>query len=468
MLSFATELPIDHAHNPGDFLGTVEKWILGSPHTRLVAGDLVALATESEARIQCDNESIDTLRVVDTEEQAAGIRHVRRDGGLEWIMTAVFSRTEADTWVGVRVSCESSHPAARLPPAKKPVLIKTILETLGGACDGVLLVSDSATYLDNTDIALAARLIRGQSGCRLPIVYVSAGFQGNHIVEPARLARGLAGMAHVVVEPNRAFSLRLKVEVGSSNVYGGTIGIYWPDGGGRRSFFLGGEYASPGGVARGIFDEIRTALTNRRPFDRCTWAYVQENASRQMIRALQASGSQEVEKYIQTFDKEVAAKTQRLDEANKEIMRLHNELRICEARLPAGTGSLLQTGSEQDLYPNEILSIVREAVADARARVGSDSRRHHVLDAVLHANPPTENDAGYQRERLKKLLRGYKSMDARLKRSLEEMGFSVSEDGKHYKLTFQGDDRYTFTLPKTGSDHRGGLNAASDIGRLLF
>ena len=69
---------------------------------------------------------------------------------------------------------------------------------------------------------------------------------------------------------------------------------------------------------------------------------------------------------------------------------------------------------------------------------------------------------------MKNLLRGYRSMDAKTKNGLIEMGFDVAEDGKHYKLTFMGDDRYTFTLPKSGSDHRGGLNAASDISRLLF
>ena len=37
-----------------------------------------------------------------------------------------------------------------------------------------------------------------------------------------------------------------------------------------------------------------------------------------------------------------------------------------------------------------------------------------------------------------------------------------------YKLVYQEDDRYTYTLPKSGSDHRGSLNAANDIGRLMF
>jgi hypothetical protein len=91
-----------------------------------------------------------------------------------------------------------------------------------------------------------------------------------------------------------------------------------------------------------------------------------------------------------------------------------------------------------------------------------------VLAAVLAANPASEDTAGAMRARLKELLRGSKGIDAKIRRGLEEMGFSIAGDGRHYKLVFQDDDRYTFTLPKTGSDHRGGLNAASDIGRLLF
>jgi hypothetical protein len=79
-------------------------------------------------------------------------------------------------------------------------------------------------------------------------------------------------MAHVVVEPNRPFSLRLKIEVDSENVYGGTVGIYWPEGGGRRSFFIGREYESGDDIAGAIFDEVRMALTNRRSLDRSSYA----------------------------------------------------------------------------------------------------------------------------------------------------------------------------------------------------
>ena len=468
MLSFATEFPINHTRDSAEFLRAIETWVLGSPHTRLSQDDLAELRAPGESRIQKGNESIDALRVSAVAEDAAGIRYTRRDDALEWVTTVVFSRTGSESWVGIRVSCESSHPAVRLPPAKKPVVVRTLLQDLGGASDGGLRVGSSPFRLDNTDIDVAARLIAGTSGCRLPIVYVSAGFQGNYIVDSDRLASELAGMAHVVVEPNRPFSLRLKIEVDSENVYGGTVGVYWPDGAGRRSFFIGREFESTDEVARALFEEIRTALTNRRAFDRCTWAFVQETASRQAIQALRASGSQDVEKYVETFDKELEARNHRLEDAEREITRLRAELRIYEARLPAGTASLLRAGGEQDIYPNEVFGIVRDAVEDACTRVQADSRRQHVLTAVLQANPLSEDIAGSMREQLKQLLRGSKGMDAKMRRGLEELGFSITEDGKHYKLVFQGDDRYTFTLPKSGSDHRGGLNAASDIGRLLF
>lgn len=468
MLSFATEFPIEHARDSTDFLRAIQAWVIGSPHTRLTQDDFAELHVSNEASIQKGTESLETLRVSAADEDAAGVRYTRRDDGLEWVTTIVFSRTSAGSWVGIRVSCESSHPAVRLPPAKKPVVVRTLLQNLGGAADGALRVGGSSFRLDNTDIDLAARLIRGTSGCRLPIVYVSAGFQSNYIVDSDRLASDLAGMAHVVVEPNRPFSIRLKVEVDSENVYGGTVGVYWPDGAGRRSFFIGREFESNEQLSRAIIEEVRTALTNRRAFERCTWAFVQEAASRQAIQALRASGSQEVEKYIETFDKELAAKSNRLEDAEREIRRLRAELQIYEARLPAGTASLLRAGSEQDLYPNEVFGIVRDALQDASTRVPADSRRQHVLAAILAANPADEDVAASMRETLKQLLRASKGVDAKIRRGLEEMGFSIAEEGKHYKLMFQGDDRYTFTLPKSGGDHRGGLNAASDIGRLLL
>ena len=109
-----------------------------------------------------------------------------------------------------------------------------------------------------------------------------------------------------------------------------------------------------------------------------------------------------------------------------------------------------------------------DALADARKYVPPDSRRHHVLQSIVGANPLPHRMANAHRDALKNLLRGTSTLDARIRRALESMGFRISSGGKHYKLVYQEDDRYTYPLPKSGSDHRGGLNAANDIGRLMF
>ena len=89
------------------------------------------------------------------------------------------------------------------------------------------------------------------------------------------------------------------------------------------------------------------------------------------------------------------------------------------------------------------------------------------MNAIVQHTSPTDAVKEY-REALKGALRAYRTMDGKTRKTLEGMGFSISEDGKHYKLIFQNDDRYTFPLAKSGSDYRGGLNAASDIAKRLF
>lgn len=468
MLSFATEFPVERGKNSDDFLNALRKWLLGSPHTTFNVADLEGLHAPREWKLTKDDESLETLRVQARADDTTGVRYMRRGEGLDWTTTVVFSRSSADSWVGIRVSRESSHPAVRLPTARKPRLVRTLLEELGGSSDGMLRVGNEPFRLENPDIDMATAMIDGRAQCRLPIVYVSAGFHGDYTLDPDRLAADLAGMSHVVVEPNRAFSLRLRIEVDSENVYGGTIGVYWPDGNGRRSFFMGAGFEGPDDLCRAIVDEIRTALTNRRVLDRCTWAFLQEAVSRLALEELRSSGSKEVDKYVESFDRELTAKNQRLEDAEKEIARLRMELRVYEARMAAGTGSLLRTGVEQDLYPNEVYRIVRDAVEDAQSRVSPDSRRLHVINAILKANPAGEDVAGSKREQLKELLRAFRGLETKTRRGLESLGFAIVEDGRHYKLVFQGDDRYTFALPRSGSDYRGGLNAASDIARLLF
>lgn len=108
MLSFMTEFPIDNTHGSAGFLHAIEKWILGSPHTCFKKHDLMDVFAAGETRTQKSNESVEVLRVATASEERAGVRYTKRDNGLEWCTTVVFSRVGSSSWVGIRVLCEAS------------------------------------------------------------------------------------------------------------------------------------------------------------------------------------------------------------------------------------------------------------------------------------------------------------------------------------------------------------------------
>lgn len=468
MISFATEFPVPDTVTTTSFLESVKEWLLGSPHTNFKAEDVSELGAQLEGASKKANEQIEVLSIPESiGTGSCAVRYTKMDKGLEWVTTIAFSKGNPSGWVGIRIGCESQHPSVRLPAARKPVFVKTLLNKLGGGSDGELKVSTKPRYLTNSEVAVAARCITGLTGARLPIVYLSSMFRGGFVVNEESLSDRLSGMAHVVTEPNRPFSLRLMQDVAGENVYGGAVGIYWPDGGGTRKFFIGRQFDSSAELEEIIFEEIRQALVNRRPHSSSTWAYVQELVSREKFRSLQGQGSAEINDYIQNFDLELGATKQQLKEAENEISRLKAELRKYQSKAPMQSGIPLKPIAEQDLYEGEIIGIIMDAIEDCKNRVHQDSRRQHILDALSKSNPST-GQVELLREQLKSILRDYKSMDSKIKAGLEEIGFEISENGKHYKLVFQGDERYTFSLAKTASDHRGGLNLASDIANKIL
>jgi hypothetical protein len=466
MISFATEFPVDGSHQASTFLDAVKEWLGGSPHTKFTRAELDKIGGEPEVIAQNDFEKFRTLNIqMDSYNEAVAVEYTRNENDLEWITTITFSRQPNDTWIGVRVSCESLRPTIDLPRAKKPIIVQKLMEKLGGGFDGPFAVTRAPILLKNDNIGLATRAIWGELQCHLPIVYVSAAFNGGHTVNVNSLALRLSGMAHILVEPNRAFSRRLKIETRSENAYGGAIGIYWPDGGGSRWLSFGRDLRSSEALQRAIFDEVVISLANRRALARCTLAVIQQAGSRKALDLLKASGSQEIQKYVDAFDGELEAKDIQLQESDREVHRLKSIIRKYESQPQMSSELNLATGKEQDFHPGEIREIILEALSTSNVIEGS--RRDHVISEILSSNVRT-TELTERREKLKKLLRDYRSMDGRTRRDLEEFGFSILEDGKHFKLTYLGDARYTFSLSKSGGDNRGGLNLVSDISKQLF
>jgi hypothetical protein len=464
VLSFSTEFPVGEDSTAQAFLETVRSWAVGSPHTSFTREGLELLTIGAEKAITSGKASIEIVGASEEGQVAVSVRHTVNDDEVDWVTEISFAGVK-EPWVSVRTFRDSTGPIVHLPPAKKPVVIMTLLDALSGGRDGELEVMKTPHRLTGDDVDLAGRLLNGDSGCYLPVVYVSATFDGFDYLNPEILARELCGMAHVVVEPNRPFSQRLQLEVASSNAYGGAVGIYWPEGAGRH-LVLPDRSLSYAERKNRIVREVRQALLNRRPLQWCSWSAAQQLASKLTIQRLRESGSSEVDLYISSFDAEMALKNNEIQEAEAEIRRLKAELRANRQKSD-GSGVRVRISSEQDYYPDEISSIIRDAAADSISRVQVGSRREHVLRAVASASESSSHSRN-GREKLKSLFRDYRSMTKEIRDGLADMGFSVTEDGKHYKLVYQSDDRYVFAMPKTSSDHRAGLNLASDIAKRIF
>jgi len=467
MLSYSCEFPIPTNTSRENVCATIRKWIGGMRFTHFTVESLLPLGVDEAWEAVEETEYIESFVEVTSDTESCAVTYRKKDSQFEWITTIVIAIQPSTSWISVRVECEPLHPMAQVPAAKKPVLVKLLLQEFGGGVDGAFEVTDVPVIFANSEINLAASCIRGETDAHLPIVYVSAPFTGPYLVNPNELAILLAGMAHVVVEPNRTFSAKLMKAVDQRNPYGGTVALYWPESEGRRSFYARASNYKPEEIHAEIFTEIRLSLNNRRPLVRCTLNAVKELRSRRHINALKDVGSAEVDSYIDAFEDELHVRAVALEAAEIEILRLKAEIRRFANQDAIDMGVSLTLDVERDLYQGEIKSIVYAALENEVKNVAEDSRAYHVLTALLNANPVPDERLRY-RDQIKALLRDYQSMDAKTRRELEHMGFSISDSGKHYKLVFHGDERYTLVMPKTGSDYRGGLNSASDFCRLLF
>ncbi len=441
-------------------------WVTGSPHSAIDAGRLSEIPANGQIEVDSDQDQVKVATASTDAYSIGGLRYRKTEDFLEWTTSIVSLRLPDKHLLSIQVVCEALSTAGRLPPPRKPYFIRQALEVLGGGSDGQIPVTDKPFHLDEGEETIAAALITGTAGNSLPIVYVSAPFHGSSLVEPGGLAKFVGGMAHVVVEPSRRFASQLRTLTDGRNVFGGTVGVYWPKTNAKKSYYFDGQFRDSRALQLEIAKDIRIALSNRRLQTRCTWAHLTEVVARKKLEQLQTEGSTGLDDYIKAFDAELAAKQSRLEEAEAEIARLSSELRKA-AGSARGGGRLLRAGTEQDLYPSETEDIIHEALSNAQRNAYPNGRKVHVLSDLLAANPIASTKQQLADE-VKAILRDYKDMDARKRGALEELGFEISEEGKHYKAVFRGDGRYTFSISKTSSDHRAGLNLASDINKTLF
>ena len=132
-------------------------------------------------------------------------------------------------------------------------------------------------------------------------------------------------------------------------------------------------------------------------------------------------------------------------------------------------GKIINVGNEPEMYEHETEEILLDVIAKYIADHPNELRRVDVLTSVLEANKQRSTNAEKKRQRIKSALKGVSTMNASLKKDLQDLGCIVMDGKKHYKIRLNGDTRYQATMAKTGSDgNRGGNNLASEIIKIMF
>ncbi len=259
----------------------------------------------------------------------------------------------------------------------------------------------------------------------------------------------------------------------------GAVRIYYPSESLPRKRFL---YRSASGDGKVRLEKVIKNIIqywNSQQMDILyTWQGVNNanlnNSLHQQITKYQEAESarQDAEKEInqvyETFDEDLKKMQQTMEELTKANEALILENSVLRAKLNATEAMpIVYQGDEEDFYPDEIKDMILSVLNETLTNTEETTRRADVLEDILENNQ-YQHLSEKHKQRVKAVFKGYKNMSGAMKQELLDLGMTISEDGKHYKLKYKDDPRYMVTIAKTPSDSRAGNNVAALINKIMM
>ncbi|WP_154667539.1 hypothetical protein [Niveispirillum irakense] len=474
MKIFSTEFPLEAKPSNAEIVSRVVAWLRGMRRSVVLSGDNEVDLDSDAPLLKSPNGEELRFRFLTLEngDQAIGFRHdIPDDDSRLWRTEMVLKRKHGDQdIVRLRTQCIALNSAAKIETPKKPYLIKSILQSNWGGDDILFKVSDAPFWANDTskDLEIAEAIINGKSSSKLPVIYVSAAGNRAWDIKEDRIedmAYQLGGISHVFIEPSRSFSYLLRDKTFGRNVYGGAVGIYLPNIGQSRRFYIGGYIRNQEELIESVIN-YAVFIKGQLPADGWDWAELQEQALRQQrehskrklkLKEMQSLYEEEIfhlkEQIAQLKDKAFTSTS--ADALNDD--KLHID-------------SVLLNFAGPEIYPGEFIDRIRLASHLAMKHSeheGLDARSIAVLGCISKINPTTGLN-----ELLQDLERSTKDpnrMAGQLVSLLSRHGYREKDQNKHIRLEsktgFKG--LQAITIATTPSDNRGIKNARKQIERTL-
>ena len=188
----------------------------------------------------------------------------------------------------------------------------------------------------------------------------------------------------------------------------------------------------------------------------------------QEAESARQNAEKEIDQVYEAFDDDLKKMQQKMEELTKANEALMLENSVLRAKLNVTeTMPIVYQGDEEDFYPDEIKDMILGVLDEALTNTEAATRRADILEDILENNL-YQHLSEKRKQKVKAMFKGYKHLNSAMKQELLELGITISDDGKHYKLTYKDDSRYMVTIGKTPSDNRAGNNNATLINKIMM
>lgn len=502
MLLFSTVLDINPTMTKDAFIKLVIRWNKESTYASNIIPDL---EWHGEKNIRYGTD----LLWLDIEEYRSqniiAVRYEKTDDkGAVWDTDYVMNFNEMK--MAIRLERSYLEDAIAIDPRfSTPHFITLLIEKGYVKDDGNLPVHRTPIMIGEENLSVLSDIINEKASYKLPVVYVSKTLANENPVDVNILAGRLKGVAHVLGQEDIESNAPLKEMCVANNDYLGAIGVYFP---GEAVGYRRYPYRGIEGIDRYIMEKVIRAIiqySNAQLLDTMyTWQGVnnallrdslasqraerqkaeqaRKTAEEEAVKLKESLGEEEkrikkqaiedakaeADKILEGFDEDMERLEKQVEELTRTNESLQYENQGLKAKLNAAdTQPVLFMGAETDFYPGEIKDLVLSTLTDALSNLPEKSRRADVIADIIHRNDyqkTSEKRAG----EIKRLLRDYTGISGKLRQELENLGCVITEDGKHYKITYCGDERYQAVFGKTPSDVRSGKNNAATVAKIFY
>ena len=473
MLLFSTILKIDKSLTKDAFLNLVIEWNQGSPHENNVIPNL---RWDGSYNQKFGDETISLEFREYRNEEIVAVRYVKKlDDGIIWKTDYIMNFK--DFKMSIMLDRSFTEDAIGVDPSfTTPLFIKLLIEKGYVVNDNDLPVLMAPHLIDRESVSILTTVINGIKTYDLPVVYVSKTFSDRIPIDINKLAYSLKGVAHIFVQYDLETNTLIREQCEGANEYNGAIGIYYQSDVVKHKRLLNYEYFDPTITRQNIVKDIIN-FTNQQSIDPLyTWDGVttfllnDRFESQREKRTKAERTKEETEELLNSFSSDFDDLTEENSRLRDSISDLENELAFYKDAFNNKTvndSGFLSSGSEKEFFPDEKKEFILSVLSDSLANIQDDTRKKHIVQDIIQQNN-IEDILSKKREEVKRLLTDYRGLTGKLKQDLKQLGFSISDEGKHYKLTYFDDNRYTITMAKTPSDGRAGKNNVSEINKKVF